>query len=38
VEPPGYGLEGNIVIFSKDLDELLKLLVRICESLQKLFS
>jgi predicted fused transcriptional regulator/phosphomethylpyrimidine kinase/hydrogenase maturation factor len=38
VEPPGYGLEGNIVLFSKDLDELLKLLARICESLQKLFS
>ena len=38
VEPPGYGLEGNIVLFSKDLDELLKLIQKICEELRDLSS
>ncbi len=38
IEPPGYGLEGNIVLFSRDIDELLKLIQKICEELQKLYS
>ncbi len=37
-EPPGYGLEGNIVLFSKDLDELLKLIQKICGELRDLSS
>ncbi len=38
IEPPGYGLEGNIVLFSKDLDDLLKLIIKICEGLKELSS
>ncbi|MGC9209386.1 MAG: thiamine-phosphate synthase family protein [Nitrososphaeria archaeon] len=36
VEPPGYGLEGNVVLFARSLEDLLELLMKICEGLRRL--
>ena len=37
IEPPGYGLEGNVVILSRSLNELYDLLKEICKRLEGLF-
>ncbi len=36
VEPPGYGLEGNVVLFARSLEDLLELLMKICDGLRRL--